>query len=471
MSICLRNHTELTNPSWGCIKLYWTFQDFQENNTPEALITIIEAHKSSRLYREAIEADAYDQKRNTEILKYQKYLYGLSGAKYVDTISANNKLCSGFFPQFITQENQHVLGNGCSLSDEAKRKLGNRFDTDLQRCGRNALLHGVTFGYWAGSRLYPFPVTEFAPLYDEDTGVLRAGVRFWQVDPEKPLNFTLYDQDGFTQYRRKDGVITVVSEKQAYKDITLTSKAFGTEIIGAENYSTLPIKQLNGNPQHQSELVGIKSQIDAYDRVKSGFTNDLDEAAFVYWVLNGAAGMTNEELQRFRDVVRLTGVVLTEEGQTADLQTKDIPYQARMEYLAKLESDLYRDFGAVDTKALSGSNMVTAQIRAAYAALDAKCDMYEYELIEFVQAVLELVGITGETPKFKRGGIQNDLEETQRVMLMRDELDDETTLEMLPGIQPEEIKDILRKREEQSQSRYTAMELKQPQQTEQEPTE
>ena len=84
--------------------------------------------------------------------------------------------------------------------------------------------------------------------------------------------------------------------------------------------------------------------------------------------------------------------------------------------------------------------------------------MYEYELIEFVQAVLELVGITGETPKFKRGGNTNNLEETQRVMLMRDELDDETTLEMLPGIQPEEIPDILRKREEQSQSRYTAME-------------
>lgn len=58
----------------------------------------------------------------------------------------------------------------------------------------------------------------------------------------------------------------------------------------------------------------------------------------------------------------------------------------------------------------------------------------------------------------KPGGIQNDLEETQRIMLMRDELDDETTLEMLPGIQPEEIPGILRKREEQSQSRYTAME-------------
>lgn len=458
MSICLKNLALSINQSWGCIKLYWTFQDFQANQTPDALITIIEAHESSRLYREAIDADAYDQKRNTEILRYQKYLYGLSGNKYRDTISANNKLCSGFFPMFITQENQHVLGNGCSLSDKAKNKLGDRFDTDLQRCGRNALLHGVTFGYWAGNRLYPFPVTEFAPLYDEDTGVLRAGVRFWQVDPEKPLNFTLYEEDGFTSYRRKDGAIVVVSEKQAYKDITLTSKAFGTEIIGAENYSTLPIKQLNGNPQHQSELVGIKSQIDAYDRVKSGFANDLDEAAFVYWVLSGAAGMTNDELQRFRDVVRLTGVVLTDEGQTADLQTKDIPYQARMEYLSKLESDLYRDFGAVDTKALSGSNMVTAQIRAAYAALDAKCDMYEYELIEFVQAVLELVGIDGETPKFKRAGIKNDLEETQRIMLMADLLDDETTLEMLPGIQPEEIQDILRKREEQSQSRYTAME-------------
>lgn len=227
-------------------------------------------------------------------------------------------------------------------------------------------------------------------------------------------------------------------------------------------YNSLPIKRLRANSYGQSELECIKSLIDAYDRTLSGLANDIDEHAFIYWLMSGADAMEGDELRRFREIVKMTGVAQAGEGQALTMETKDVPYQARAEQLERLEKNIYSAFGAVDTKALSGSNMVTAQIRAAYAGLDAKADEYEYQLIGFVQDILGLMDIQ-ETPQFKRSGIKNDLEETQRIMLMRDELDDETTLEMLPGIQPEEIPGILRKREEQSQSRYTAMEPQQPQ--------
>ena len=43
------------------------------------------------------------------------------------------------------------------------------------------------------------------PLYDEENGALRAGIRYWQVDETKPLRLTLYEEDGFTEYiKRKD---------------------------------------------------------------------------------------------------------------------------------------------------------------------------------------------------------------------------------------------------------------------------
>lgn len=433
-----------------------TYQDFQAN--PD-LLSFINWHKSTGLYQDALDADAYDRKRNTEILRYQKFLYDAVGNRKPDLISPNNKLCSGFFPQFITQENQYLLGNGVQFDKpETKNRLGARFDTDLQRLGRCALLHGKAFGYWA-DRLYIFPVTEFVPLYDETTGVLEAGIRFWQVDPEKPLNITLYERDGYTQYiSTKGGNPVQTAKKRAYIVRMVESEAFGAQVVGTENYSSLPIKQLNGNPQQQSELVGIRGQIDAYDRIKSGFANDMDMANFVYWILKNSGGMSDAELANFVQRVRSIGVVVAEDEATVpEMKSVDIPYQARQIYLEKLEADLYRDFGALDVSTLMGGQKTATEIKAAYMPVDLKADMYEYELIEFVQSILELLGID-DTPRFKRNRVVNETELIQNVLMKADRLDDETVLSEL-GYEPERVDEIIRKREDQANARYSVPDM------------
>ena len=429
-----------------------TYQDFLEK--PD-LLAFINWHKSTGLYSDALVANEYDRKRNVEIMRYQKFLYDAAGGKYPDLISPNNKLCSGFFPQFITQENQYLLGNGVQFAkQETKKRLGTRFDTDLQRLGRCALLHGKSFGYWA-DRLYIFPVTEFVPLYDEITGVLRAGIRFWQLDREKPLNITVYEEDGYTEYVSVKGAQPEqTAEKRAYIVRMEKSQAFGAQVVGTENYSSLPIKQLNGNPQQQSELVGIRGQIDAYDRIKSGFANDMDMANFIYWILKNTGGMTDKELATFVQRVRSIGVVVAEdESAVPEMKTQDIPYQARQVYLEKLEKDLYRDFGALDVSVLLGGNKTATEIKAAYLPVDLKADMYEYELIEFVQSVLDLLGVE-DMPKFKRNRVVNESEMVQTVLMKADRLDEETVLSEL-GYEPEQIEEIIRKLEDSANNRYT----------------
>ena len=428
-----------------------TYQDFQSD--PD-LLAFINWHKSTGLYKDALDADEYDKRKNVEIIRYQKFLYDEAGRKYPDLISPNNKLCSGFFPQFVTQENQYLLSNGVQFEKpETKNKLGLKFDTDLQKLGRFALLHGKSFGYWA-DRLYSFPVTQFVPLYDERTGALRAGIRFWQVDDEKPLNITLYEENGYTEYiAEKGGKPTETAGKRAYIVRMIKSDAFGQQVIGTENYSTLPIKQLNGNPQQQSELVGIRGQIDAYDRIKSGFANDMDMANFVYWILKNSGGMSDKELAKFVQRVRNIGVVMADDEATVpELKTVDIPYQARQVYLEKLENDLYRDFGVLNVSTLLGGQKTATEIKAAYMPMDLKADMYEYELIEFVQSLLELLSID-DTPSFKRNRVTNDTEMITNIMLKADRLDDETVLSEL-GYEPDKVQDIIQKRQEEGQSRY-----------------
>ena len=172
-----------------------TYQDFlRAGNKENFIIELISEHKTSKQYHVAVDAENYNRQQNTTIMKYQKFLYKLTGQKIVDTISPNYKMASNYLNRFITQLNQYLLGNGATFTDETtKGKLGVDFDTQLQKAGRSALIEGVSFGFWDFDKLRVFKLIEFAPLYDEENGSLRAGARFWQLDNDKPMRITFYD--------------------------------------------------------------------------------------------------------------------------------------------------------------------------------------------------------------------------------------------------------------------------------------
>lgn len=389
-----------------------TYQNYlNASNVEEFVIRAINEHLSSKLYNEAVIAHDYDKHQNTTIMSYQKLLYTMTGEAVPDNYSANYKLCSNFFNRFVTQENQFLLGNGVSWTDPSTgEKLGDDFDTRLQELGHEALVGGVAFGFWNFDHLEVFSVREFVPLYDEENGALMAGIRFWQIDRNKPLRITLYDIDGYTNYIRKDGEIELLSDKRPYKELTRTTEADGTEIYAGENYPTFPIVPLFANLYKQSELVGIREQIDAYDLIKSGFANDLDDASQIYWLIQNGSGMDDVDLAKFLERLKVVkAAVVDDDGARAESHTMDVPYASREALLSRLRSDLYDDFMALDTKDIVGGATTATQIEAAYEPLNNKADQYEYQVIDFLQGVLAVAGID-DTPSFTRSYIVNKQE-------------------------------------------------------------
>lgn len=389
-----------------------TYQNFMASpDTEEFIIRAINEHLSSKLYDIAMIAHNYDRHMNTTIMSYQKILYTMTGQGVPDNFSANYKLCSNFFNRFITQENQFLLGNGVSWTDNnTGEKLGKDFDTRLQELGHEALVAGVAFGFWNYDHLEVFNVREFVPLYDEENGALMAGIRFWQIDSNKPLRITLFELDGYTNYIRKDGEISVLKEKRPYKELVRVSEADGTEIYAGENYPTFPIVPLFANLYKQSELVGIREQIDAYDLIKSGFANDLDDASQIYWVIQNGGGMDDVDLAKFLERLKVVkAAVVDDDGARAESHTMDVPYASREALLSRLRSDLYDDFMALDTKDIVGGATTATQIEAAYEPLNNKADQYEYQVIDFLQGILTVAGID-DTPSFTRSYIVNKQE-------------------------------------------------------------
>ena len=408
-----------------------TFNDLLEVGENEAnrmqfVYEAINEHKSSDLYKTAQIADEYDRKQNRTIVQFQKLLYDATGRAIPDNVSANYKITSGFFNRFTTQQVQFLLGNGVTWEDETtKDYLGEDFDKQLHVAAKASLGAGVSFGFYNYDHLEVFTALEYVPLYDEENGALMAGIRFWQVDAQKPLRATLYETDGITEYIWEDGEGRILKDKRPYILTVISTGVDEAEIFAGENYPTFPIVPLWANPHRQSELVGLREQIDAYDLIKSGFCNTIDEASFIYWTINNAGGMDEIDLAEFVQRLKTIHAANVEDtGATAQANSLEAPHEGREALLDRLAKDMYADYMALNVDEIKGGANTATQIRAAYEPMNNKADQFEYCVIEFLQGILSVAGLE-DKPTFTRSYLVNTTEEISVLLQAAQYLDDE----------------------------------------------
>lgn len=448
----------------------YTYQDLIEAGEVEQkridfIRRAVNQHKESSDYVTAKDAEAYYANHNVTIEKYQKFLRDVMGRKVPDYFGANYKLKTGFFRRFVLQQTQYVLSNGVTFEKkETKDKLGDDFDYKLQKAAKKSLVDGVAFGFWNFDHLEVFGLADtakepgFCPLYDEDTGALMAGIRYWASSSNGTMRYTLYELDGYTEYiHRKEEEMQILKDKQSYMRTTRRTEIGGVEDIEGKNYPGFPIIPMYANDLRQSELVGIRESIDCYDFVKSGLANDIDEAAGFYWVVKNAGGMDDPDLQQFVERMKVVRAAVLMDGVEADAHTMDVPTQAREAMLTILKNDLYEDFQIVNVKELSAGSKTATEIRAAYQPMDDKCGDFEYCIREFIASLFALIGIEDE-PSFKWNRIANQTEETQMVLMAATYLDDEAVLNKLPWITPEEADEILKRKDAEETNRFTESE-------------
>ena len=402
-----------------------TYQDFlREATTDENKINFIQKainqHINSDDYKKAVEAYEYYRQRNTAIMQYQKILYTVTGKPIEDVFSANHKTTSNFFYKIITQMIQYSLGNGLIFENEnVKEKFAGDIDLKIKKIFRYAAIEKIAFGFYNNGNLECFRVTEFVPLWDEEDGSLKAGIRFWQIDSSKPLRATLFELDGYTEYiREKSQPMRILKDKQKYIKYKQTSEIYGTEIFEGENYPTFPIIPAYCNDKKQSMLEGIKEQIDAYDFIKSGFANDLDDATQIYWLLQNTGGMDDVDLAKFMQRLKTTKIanIDADEGGALTPYTVQVPYQSREVYLERLEKDIYNDAMALNVSGIQAGNITATQIKAAYEDINLRADAFEEQVLEFMQAVFELAGVENEKITFNRSKVVNTTEEIQTIL-------------------------------------------------------
>lgn len=465
---------------YGGIPLY-TYQDFESADDRTAFIAkAINDHRASHAYKRAIDAKLYDQQQNVTINNVVHYIYTAAGIKMEDPTSSNNKIASNFFHRLNTQRVSYLLGNGVSFVDhvievkgedgepvkidQTKETLGDDFDTRAFDIVYSGEISGksycyVTYDSEEGYSFYLIPFTEFVPLVDETDSRLRAGIRFWSLDWERrPITAVLYEADGITRYRTKPGSkgldLIVVENKHPYNKVLITTDAEGTEVIGYENrFSELPIIPYYGKDE-RSTLDGMQASIDSYDLIQSGFANDLQDCAQIYWLVGGSLGMDDNALKKFRERLLFQHIGVADlDNSSVTPYTQQIPYEARVAYLKHIRNSIYEGFGALDVTNINTGDRTATEIEAAYEALEQEADALEGRVTDFIRRLLKLLGIK-DVPQYKRNRISNQLEQTQMIIMAAEHLSERAILEKLPWVTVDEVDKILAERDGEIDERH-----------------
>ena len=415
-----------------------TYQDWlevagrSENERMAFIRQLINEHKASPLYRQAVDAENYFAGQNTTIKRYEKILFNAAGQAVPDHFSANHKVASRFFYRDVMQANSVLLGNGITWKNGiGEEVLGSDFDRKVIKAGRNAQVGGVCFGFFNNGKVEIYKVTEFAPLYDEEDGALKAGCRFWQVDGQKPLRATMFEMEGFSEYQwDKDHAEGMVrTPKRPYIIIKQSTEAFGDEVYDFRNYPTFPVVPCWANERKQSELLPLKATIDAYDLINAGYCNTVDDVT-LFWAITNAGGMDDTDLVQFMDKLRKLHAAQLDADQTVTPVTVEPPYASKEALLERLEKQLYKDAMALNIYDLASGAVTATQIEAAYEPLNEKLDAFEAEISDFIARLLKVAGAEDE-PTYTRSVIVNKTEEIQSIINSALYLDEEYVAEKI----------------------------------------
>lgn len=441
-----------------------TYQDWLEvadksdSERLEFVLSAINDHKTSSDYINAKIGEDYFHAHNTTIRNYEKWLYNAMGQKMSDDISANHKLATRFFYRVVTQANAVLLGNGIKWKNgNGGKALGADFDRKIIDAGRYAQVQGKAYGFFNMDHVDIFYVLNFKPFVDEEDGMIKCGIRFWQLADDKPLRATLYELDGYTEIQYKDGKGEIIQPKRGYKAKISESEADGTEIEEYENYPSFPIVPLYSNDLRESELSSLRPKIDAIDLISSGYASDQDDCNLIYWCIEGAGGMDDADLVAVLEKLKKLHGSQLGNGQTITATQIEAPYSGREAVLDRLEKELYMDAMAFNPYDIASGAATATQIEAAYDPLDEKLDIYERYITEFISRLLSLANVIDE-PTYERNYHTNKSEVIRNLIDGAMYLDDFYVTEKIMTLMgdKDKIQDVVDRKAKEDVNRMTS---------------
>jgi SPP1 family phage portal protein len=335
------------------------------------------SHETSRSYHQSRTGYKYYNTDN-DILDRKLYIYTEAGL-IEDPYKANNKITSDYYKMLIDQCVSYLLAKKPQLSFDYD--IG--FHTQLIEISKMAKSQGLQWVRLFVSnneiQMELMNGCEMYPVYD-DNGELIEMYRFYSIGEDDYIE--RYFEDGLELYKNK-----IYVETKSHMNIEIKK---GAEIKrGGLSWGKVPFICMKNNEEGTYDLKTIKTLIDNYDKIISDFANNLEDSQDVYWILKGFNG----NLSAFTEQVKMYKSIPVGNDGDVKAETLDIPHEARMVALDKLESLIFKFGKGVNIERLAGGSLTNVHIKAMFANLDIKANEFATQVKKFIMEYIEFYNI------------------------------------------------------------------------------
>jgi SPP1 family phage portal protein len=370
---------------------------------------IIDTDKSSLLKQKMREGQSYFEAKH-DVLNHRNFYY-LAGNKLEDKTKANNKLVHPFHKILVEQKSSYAVGNPIKVTyDEAMADseskalnkslmtlMGDSFDDIINDwvVGASNKSEEWIHCYIDDKGLFNYIIVdarELIPIYDSQYQKNLVGmIRYYSVEQNKGAEkkyitkvewWTSTNVTYYTETDAGDYVLDVEAETEFNPSAHwYTSNTQNPDAKKSGSWGKVPFIRLKNNSQGKTDLEAVKILIDAYDKVKSGWVNDLDDFQELILVLKGYAGIvTNDqrasgysELDVFFQNLKTKKVIPVDEDGGVEPLKAEIPITAREKFLEITRREIFYFGQGIDIdNDKFGNSPSGVSLKFLYSSLDMK---------------------------------------------------------------------------------------------------
>lgn len=174
------------------------------------------------------------------------------------------------------------------------------------------------------------------------------------------------------------------------------------------SWGRIPFVPLLNNSQGHTDLRPIKALIDAYDKVKSGWVNDLNDFQEMIYVLKGYQGLQSEAQKGLHELAIFvqnlkTHKAIAVDGDKGGVETlkAEIPVEAKEKFLTITRKEIFYFGEGIDVDNENFNSPSGIALKFLYSSLDLKANRIirklKKSLQEFMWFVTEYINRTGNT--------------------------------------------------------------------------
>lgn len=314
------------------------------------------------------------------------------------------------------------------INEEITRILGDSYPKEAKVLCKNASNTGLGWIHVWEDEKNEFQYSnvdpkQVIPIYSSDLKrKLIAVLRTYNKLDDKGNTYEVYeywtDKEVYAFRKNKDiSVSNGLEPFNMFKEINVDTEEV-TELNRIEHrFEEVPFIEFDNNDLKTSDLDNVKPLIDVYDKVFSGFVNDIEDIQEVIFVLSDYGGTDINEFLNGLKKYKTVDMQSDNEGKSGlNTITIDIPVEARNKLLSMTEKQIYVQGQGVDPNPEKFANTSGVALKFLYTLLELKCGLMETEFrLGFGKLVRLICKHLGFNPRkvnqtWTRNMITNDIE-------------------------------------------------------------